>query len=285
MGISTGVMSNYLETSLLNYAFRGIAFTPPTAYYVTLYSNTTGAGEADTGTEVTTGGYSIGRVSISLPSQIRILNNSIYNLQTLTFSEATYAWGTMYGWGIKDASIGGNLLFWGLFDSAPTINAGDRLRISASQLYITAYQATSLFGGWTTYSANIIWEYLINGTPFNWITGGTYLALGNTVALNNTTDNLFSSWVEISNLGTGYARIPIPNSEWNGTDGTLLRNTHDISFTENATANWGTVSDIILYDSAISGNPIFWGHLATPITVNSGDGFRIAAGTIQIQFN
>ena len=284
MATSTGIMSNYLETNLLNHVFRGVSFTAPTTLYVTLYTNTTGAGESDTGTELTVGTYGLGRASISLPSGMRIVDNSIYNLQPVSFSEATYNWGTIYGWGIKDAASGGNLLYWGLFDSPPIIDAWNRLYISASQLHITSYQSSSLYGGWTIFSANAIWEYLINATPFSWTTSGGNLALGNTVVVNNTTDNLFSIWTEISISATGYARILMPTSSWSISSG-VITNTNDILFIERATANWGAVSDIVLYDSVTGANPIFWGHLNTPVTINAGDGFRIAAGTIQAQFN
>lgn len=286
MATSTSVMSSYLARFLIRDLLRGSNFTLPETYWVGLYSNTDGAGEADTGTEITTSTWDKARVGISLPTGIQIENNIIYNTGVLTFGEAASpGWGTIYGWGIKDAGTAGNLLFWGLFDNPIVVSTGQRLRIGAGDLRITLCQTNSANGGWTVFGANEVLKYLINRTTFDWSTSGTWLALGRNVQVNNTTDNLFSSWTEISTSGTGYARQPMAILDWSYPTSDYTRNVYEIVFTTAATTDWGEVSDVVLYDSVTQANPLFWGHLTSPVTVNAGDGFKISEAGFQVQFN
>jgi hypothetical protein len=286
MATSTGVMSSYLARFLIRNLLRGSNFTLPDYYWVGVYTNPEGAGEADTGTEKTGGMMDLSRVTITLPTDIQIENNIIYNTGVLTFAEAASpGWGTIYGWGIKDAATAGNLLFWGLFDTPIIVSTGQKLRIDAGDLRITLCQANTTNGGWTVFGANEVLKYLINRTTFDWSVSGTQLALGRSVLVNNTTDNLFSSWTEISTSGTGYTRLPMGILDWSYPVDNYTKNVYEMVFTTAATADWGQVSDVVLYDNVTQANPLFWGHISSPITVNAGDGFKISELGFQVQFN
>ena len=54
-----------------------------------------------------------------------------------------------------------------------------------------------------------------------------------------------------------------------------------IEFTT-ATANWGTISHIGIYDASSSGNLLAYAALSSSKTIESGDVFRIPAGDIDI---
>ena len=91
---------------------------------------------------------------------------------------------------------------------------------------------------------------------------------------------------EVSNSGTGYARVAIAAGGWTGPSGANLEysNTTDIQFAT-PTANWGTINGSGLYDSAIGGtnNLLFVAFLTTPKVVNNGDGApKILAGQLRI---
>jgi hypothetical protein len=119
-------MSDYLEGKLADHVLRGVAYTPPSALYVALY--TTDPTDADTGTEVSGGAYT--RKAVVFDAQNK--NNA-----DITFPEATADWGTITHIGIRDAETGGNLLAYkALGDEARTIFNADQLIIKAGTLIV-----------------------------------------------------------------------------------------------------------------------------------------------------
>lgn len=127
---TTGAMSDYLESALLNHVLRNTAYTPPTALYVALY--TSDPTDQDIGTEVSGGGYARQAVSFGPPS-----NGSVSNTADIVFPVATANWGTITHIGVRDAATGGNLLFRAALDTAKSIQSGDQLKILAGQLVIS----------------------------------------------------------------------------------------------------------------------------------------------------
>lgn len=127
---TTGAMSDYLETALLNHVFRKTAYTPPETLYVALY--TSDPTDQDIGTEVSGGGYERQVVTFGPPS-----NGSVSNTDDIVFPVATTDWGTITHIGVRDAVTGGNLLFHAALNTAKTIQNGDQLKILAGQLVIS----------------------------------------------------------------------------------------------------------------------------------------------------
>ena len=123
-------MSDYLENALINATLRGTAYTSPTTIYVALY--TSDPTDADTGTEVSGGGYARQSATFGAPS-----NGSASNNAAVEFPQATANWGTI-GWvGIRDAASGGNLLYHAPLVSSKVIETGDIFRIAAGSLTVT----------------------------------------------------------------------------------------------------------------------------------------------------
>ena len=87
--------------------------------------------------------------------------------------------------------------------------------------------------------------------------------------------------------GGGYARVlrnPL-DANWtaaSAVDG-LTDNAADITFPA-ATAPWGTITHIGIFDAATAGNLLFWAPLAASKTVNTGDTFYIPAGSLDVTF-
>jgi hypothetical protein len=59
------------------------------------------------------------------------------------------------------------------------------------------------------------------------------------------------------------------------------QNSADITF-PTATADWGTIVAAGLFDAASAGNLLAWNNLTASKTVNNGDTFKIAAGSLTI---
>lgn len=84
--------------------------------------------------------------------------------------------------------------------------------------------------------------------------------------------------------GGAYARVQVAraDAQWTapGAAG-LIDNVNAITF-PTATANWGTVTHVGIFDAATAGNLLYHGAITTSKTVNSGDTFSFAAGTLDI---
>ena len=78
--------------------------------------------------------------------------------------------------------------------------------------------------------------------------------------------------------GGSYARTSVAfDAPSNG----VTQNTADITF-PTATASWGTVTHIGLYDAASGGNLLFHTPLDTSKAIDSGDIFKITTGNLTV---
>jgi hypothetical protein len=120
--------SNYFENVILN-LIRGIPYTPPAAVFAALYISS--PTDADTGTEVSGGGYARQQIVFGEPIQIGG-KAQILNSNKVEFSTATGAWGTVPYLGIRDAANGGNLIVWGPLSQAKDVQIGDQIVIQVN---------------------------------------------------------------------------------------------------------------------------------------------------------
>lgn len=129
-----GALTDYLENKLVDYLLRGQTFTPPDTLYVGLL---TGAcSDSSAGTEVTGGSYA--RVAVT-PSMTNFAGTqssgststssgsggTTSNNVALTFPAPTADWGSISGWGLYDASSGGNQWICATLAITKTVNNGD----------------------------------------------------------------------------------------------------------------------------------------------------------------
>lgn len=127
--------SDWLEQQVLNHAFRGVAWTAPTTWYVALFT----AAPSDTGggTEVTGGSYA--RVAITSATgswNAPSLAGLIDNVGAVTFPTATANWGNVVAVGLMTASSGGNLGPY-VTISSTAVNSGSTASFAAGALDIT----------------------------------------------------------------------------------------------------------------------------------------------------
>src|SRR5687768_947630 len=85
--------------------------------------------------------------------------------------------------------------------------------------------------------------------------------------------------------GGSYARVDRPplDANWTAPDATggATANAAVITF-PTASANWGTITHMGIFDATTAGNLLFHGALTASKVVNSGDTFSFAAGDIDI---
>lgn len=96
------------------------------------------------------------------------------------------------------------------------------------------------------------------------------------VALFTTDPTDAGSGTELS--GNAYARTAVTfGAPSNG----VTTNSADVTF-PTATASWGVVTHIGLYDALTSGNLLFHTPLDSSKTIDSGDIFKIASGSLSV---
>ncbi len=83
--------------------------------------------------------------------------------------------------------------------------------------------------------------------------------------------------------GGAYVRLSVTNSLANfpAASGGTKSNANALDFIE-ATANWGTIVFVGIYDAASAGNYLGGAPLAANKTINTGDVFRIKAGDLDL---
>jgi len=79
--------------------------------------------------------------------------------------------------------------------------------------------------------------------------------------------------------GGAYARVN--HNTWDVSAVGATANTTEVLFAS-ATANWGTITHIGIFDAVTLGNLIAWAPLTASKAINSGDQARFATGDIDI---
>jgi hypothetical protein len=127
-------MSNYAEEKILNAMCRATSYTSPGSVYICLYL--TDPTDSDSGTEVSGGGYARQLIAFNAPVQTNG-KATIVNSAEIRFPVATGSWGIVAHVGVRDASVAGNLLFFGPLNTSKSISIDDQLVFSAGDIKIT----------------------------------------------------------------------------------------------------------------------------------------------------
>ena len=110
------------------------------------------------------------------------------------------------------------------------------------------------------------------------ITAGT----GGFIALITTAPSDAGGGTEVS--GGAYARKAVTATGFGAASGGAITNPAEFKWTD-ATANWGTITHIGLYDAVSGGNLLVYGALTSSVAITSGDIFKIPASGFTIQMN
>lgn len=126
--------SNYTKNNSLDFWLRNQGVNQPSAAWVALY--TTNPTAADTGTEVSGGGYARQQAVYSAPTisgDVAVVQNNA----PVTFPQLTASAGTAAFVGIRDAQVGGNLLFYEALPTAIALTQGYTPYWAAGELKVT----------------------------------------------------------------------------------------------------------------------------------------------------
>lgn len=101
------------------------------------------------------------------------------------------------------------------------------------------------------------------------------------IGLSTTAPAIDGTGTNEPSTDAGYKRLLLTNLG-EPTDG-LITNQNDINFDE-STANWGTITHYVIYDSptAGDGNLLMYGELSTPRSVETATIMTIKAGYLKL---
>lgn len=135
--------------------------------------------------------------------------------------------------------------------------------------------------GKTDYTENNLLAFLFRGVSFP-VPAGIFVGLYTVVP----SADAGTGGTEVSTAGTAYARQSVARgtAEWKdpstATQG-MTENVNAINY-PTATAAWGTVVAVGIFDAVTAGNLLYYGNLAASKVVNSGDIFKFNAGDLEI---
>ena len=135
--------SDYAENTLIDWFFRGQAFSPPSTMYVGLL--TSAPSDSGSGTEVTGNNYArvsfassftnwAGTQGAGTTGGSTGTSGTTSNNVAVVFTTPSASWGLVTHFGIYDAPSGGNLLIYGALAVSKTINANDTVSFPAGSL-------------------------------------------------------------------------------------------------------------------------------------------------------
>ena len=97
------------------------------------------------------------------------------------------------------------------------------------------------------------------------------------LALHTANPDEDGSGAEVSTSGTAYARQTVAFT----TSGNTTSNTSAVEYAT-ATANFGTVTHVGVWDASTGGNLLAYAALTSSKTIETGDVFRVPAGDLDI---
>jgi len=100
------------------------------------------------------------------------------------------------------------------------------------------------------------------------------------LALHTANPDEDGSGAEVSTSGTAYARQTVAFT----TSGNTTSNTAAVEYST-ATANFGTVTHVGVWDASTSGNLLAYAALTSSKTIETGDVFRVPAGDLDISLD
>lgn len=125
----------------------------------------------------------------------------------------------------------------------------------------------------TTYLEDKLAAHVLKATAYT-VPATIYVALATAVSNGEA-----GTFTEVT--GGAYTRKAIAfGAVSNGT----CANSADIDFPQ-ATANWGTVTHVVLMDAATGGNALFYQNLTTARLIEIDDILRIPAGSLSVAFD
>lgn len=131
----------------------------------------------------------------------------------------------------------------------------------------------------TNYLENAVLDHIVGNATYT--PGTLYLALATAVS-----DAEAGTFTEVTDTGTAYARQSLAAANWASASGGSVTTSANVQF-PTATANYGTVTHVVITDSATygGGNALIIQALTSSKTVENGDTFVVNTGNLTVNLD
>lgn len=277
----TVALSDYTKNKLLDWWFRGTAWSVPTTQYWRLFTANpnwaTGAGgtELTGGTGYTTGGNDCtittfwNQTPAAQGTGFRITNTGASGGTDVTWT-ASADWSAITGVGLYAANTGSDLIMGGAWSADP--GNGDTVRISSGAIDIDLDASNA--AGFTDYLVQQFLKKVIGATtdtpPSNYY-----------VRLYTTTPNVKTGAGGTEVSGGSYVMATVATPFADAASGGATQNVSQIDF-PTASASWGTVVGSAITDATPTNR--YAVDSFTGVVMDNGDDFYIADGAFDLGF-
>jgi hypothetical protein len=256
------LLCNAFEGAALNQIFRNQALSAPATVYGRLF--TADPGEAGSLTaEVGAGDYAAQAIPFGAAASGQISSSAALNFN----STPAVSWGTPTFLGFATAASGGSLITRAPLVPAQPIGVGAPLSIPAGDVQVI-YRPGSDRRRLTIYTATRLADQLFRAQTVVW-PSTIYLALLKEIPAPDGTGG-----DEVATSGTDYTRKSFVMA---AAVGDRIGNASAVTFTTAASAAYGTVKAVAVYDAATSGNMLAYTELDGAKIINAGNPVAIDA--------
>jgi len=253
-----GSLSNYAENKLLDHTLEVAAYTRPTTVYLAL-STTDPDDSTGNVTEPVGNGYAREACAMSAAA-----SRAISNSGTITFTQATGAWGTISHWALFDALSGGNMLAHGSLSESEAVVSGNTPSFAAGEIEVS-FNAGVVCNNW----ANSLLDFMFR----NQALAQPDVRLGFSTA--NPGDDE-SGLAEPS--GANYSRLD--GVAFDAASGGASANTGVATFAT-PSGSWGLITHAFIANGA-AGDVLIYGTATPNQTPLSGATVRYNAGEFDV---
>jgi len=156
----------------------------------------------------------------------------------------------------------------GALSASKSISSGDTASFAAGALAVSVNA-----GKMSNYLANALLDHVFINTEYT-VPTNIYVALATVTITDSDTGTTITE-----PSGGSYARET--QNSYDAASGGATENTGAIDFTE-ATASWGTITDVCLVDAASEGNMLLYAALDTSKAIGDGDTAHFDDGALDI---
>lgn len=265
-----GKISTFLANELLDHVFNA-AYTPAATVYLGLST----ANPTDDGSglaEPSGNGYARQAIAFGAASARRVTQSA-----TVTFPQASGAWGTVTHWAVFDAASSGNMLAHGALAASKSVVAGNTPSVASGEVWIEV-----VAGEMSTTLAHNLLNLAFRNVAYS--KPATYVGVA-TATLSDTTTG--STVTEPS--GGAYARTQVninggSSPTWSVAASRAVTNGAAVTLPA-ATAAWGTVVASFIASAVSGGDILFYDNDTADQAVGSGDTVQFASGDIDVSIN
>lgn len=265
-----GTLSDFAENAIVKHLTREAAYSPAATVYLALCTaDPTDAATGASMSEVAnSNNYARTAITLGAASSRRVTQSA-----TVTFPQASGAWGTVTHWAIVTSGThgSGDVLAHGQLTVAKDVQSGNTPSVASGEVWVEITASTGL----SNYAANGLLDRMFRNQAFT--VSANYLAVATATLSDSTTG---STATEPS--GNNYSRLAINVSggaqpAWAAVSANTVTNANAWVM-PTPSGSWGTIVAAFIADASTAGNVLMYDNGITDQAVAASDTVQYGTG-------